>query len=246
MTDTAVLLCAGGGTRLKPLTDDRPKALVDVGGETILGRAVRLLVAGGVRHLVVATGYRDEAVRAALASADVRVTFCHNADFASTQNSVSLQRCAAALAGRAFFKLDGDLLFHRDVIARLEKAPAALSVAVDRRATLGEEEMKVIAEGTTIRSFGKKLDPSACAGESIGIEKLDPGAGEKLFRALDDAVRGGRTDLYYEDVYAELVAGGLDAGLVDVSDLPWIEIDTPDDLASARRSIAAGHLDRSA
>jgi choline kinase len=246
MTDTAVLLCAGGGTRLKPLTDDRPKALVDVGGETILGRAVRLLLAAGVRHLVVATGYREEAVRAALAKTDARVTFCHNADFASTQNSVSLQRCAEALAGRAFFKLDGDLLFHRDVLLRLDAARAALSVAVDRRATLGEEEMKVIADGTSIRSFGKHLAPRACAGESIGIERVDVDAGEKLFRALDEAVRAGRTSLYYEDVYGELVAEGLDAELVDVSDLPWIEIDTPDDLAAARRTIEGGRLDRSA
>jgi len=246
MTDTAVLLCAGGGTRLKPLTDDRPKALVDVGDETILARAVRLLVGAGVRHLVVATGYRDEAVRAALARADVRVTFCHNGSYATTQNSVSLHHCAAALEGRAFFKLDGDLLFHPDVLARLDADGGALSVAVDRRATLGEEEMKVIAEGSRIKSFGKHLDPHASAGESIGIEKLDASAGEKLFRALAEVVRRGRTNLYYEDVYAELVADGLDARLVDVSDLPWIEIDTPDDLAAARRSMQSGKLDRSA
>ena len=58
MTDLAILLCAGGGTRLRPLTDDRPKALVDVGGETILHRATRLLLLAGVSEIVVATGYR--------------------------------------------------------------------------------------------------------------------------------------------------------------------------------------------
>src|SRR6476646_9805346 len=100
MTDTAVILCAGGGTRLRPLTDDRPKALIDVGGETILGRAVRLLLAAGVRRLVVATGYRAEAVRASLARCEAEVIFCHNVDFERTQNSVSLYRCGDALAGR--------------------------------------------------------------------------------------------------------------------------------------------------
>jgi choline kinase len=243
MTRAAVLLCAGGGTRLRPLTDDRPKALVDVGGETILGRAVRLLVRAGVDHLVIATGYCADAVRSAPDRSGARVTFCHNADFERTQNSISLYRCAAALEGQAFFKLDGDLLFHPEVIARLEADPGPLSVAVDKSGTLGEEEMKVMTEGRGIRRFGKKLEPARCSGESIGIEKLDAAAGELLFRALGHAERSGRTDLYYEDVYSELIAGGLAARAVDVSDLGWTEIDTPDDLEAAKRLVKSGRLD---
>ena len=107
-TDVAVILVAGVGQRLRPLTEDRPKALVEIGrGETILGRAVRLLVAAGVRELVLATGYREDAVRSAMASAPVRTTFVHNEAFDRTQNAVSLHLCAAAVAGRSFFKLDG-------------------------------------------------------------------------------------------------------------------------------------------
>ena len=106
MIDLAVLLCAGTSTRLRPLTDDRPKCLLDVGGETILARAVRTLLSAGVRELVMATGYRQEDVRAALASCPAKVSFCHNRDFASTQNAVSLHHCAPMLSGRAFFKLD--------------------------------------------------------------------------------------------------------------------------------------------
>jgi choline kinase len=243
MIRAAVLLCAGGGTRLRPLTDDRPKALIDVGGETILARAVRLLAVAGVDDFVIATGYRAEAVRRAFERSDVAVTYCHNADFERTQNSVSLHRCAEALRGKSFFKLDGDLLFHADVITRLAADTAPLAVAVDKSGTLGDEEMKVVAEGRDIRRFGKKLDPAHCAGESIGIEKLDASAGELLFRALGEAERSGRTDLYYEDVYSELIAGGLSARAVDVSDLAWTEIDTSDDLEAAKKLVSAGRLD---
>jgi choline kinase len=246
MTDTAVILCAGGGTRLRPLTDDRPKALVDVGGETILGRAVRILVGAGVRHLVIATGYKAEAVRAALAGSETPVTFCHNAEFERTQNSISLLRCAESLVGRAFFKLDGDLLFHADVLGRLESSAGGLATAVDKRGVLGDEEMKVMTEGEKILAFGKKLAPARCSGESIGIERIDAAASGQLYRALGEAERAGRTDLYYEDIYGELIAGGLDARAVDVSDLPWFEIDTPADLAEARQSLRGGRFDRSA
>jgi choline kinase len=241
--ELAVLLCAGAATRLRPLTDDRPKCLLDVGGETILARAVRLLMAAGMRDLAIATGYRQEDVRAAMKDCPAKVTYCHNDDFARTQNSVSLRLCAEAVAGRPFVKLDGDVLFNGAVLTRLLADDAPLSAAVERRNDLGEEEMKVMTDGSDIRAFGKKLDPRRCAGESIGIEKVDGAASRALFHALAKAAAEGRTDLYYEDVYGELIARGLCAHAVDVTDLIWIEVDTVEDLARARRWADEGKLD---
>jgi choline kinase len=241
--DVAVLLCAGAATRLRPLTDDRPKCLLEVGGETILARAVRLLRWAGIRELVIATGYRSEDVRAALAGCAAKVDFCHNAAFATTQNAVSLRYCARAVAGRPFLKLDGDVLFGIAVLERLLADDAPLSVAVERRRDLGDEEMKVVVDGERIVAFGKRLDPLLCAGESIGIEKVGQSACAVLFDALDRAEAAGRTDLYYEDVYSELIAEGLGAHAVDVTDVPWIEVDTADDLSRARQWVEKGRLD---
>jgi choline kinase len=197
-----------------------------------------------VRRLVLATGYRADAIRAALSACPLEVTFCHSPEFASTQNSVSLHLCAGALRGRSFFKLDGDVLFRPEVLARLEAAAAPLVVAVDRRDDLGAEEMKVTADSDgRITAFGKELPPEASAGESIGIERIDAAVSDALFDALARASAAGRVDLYYEAIYAELIATGIDARLVDVSDLPWTEVDTLDDLAHARALVAAGQLD---
>ncbi|HYO98498.1 MAG TPA: sugar phosphate nucleotidyltransferase, partial [Polyangiaceae bacterium] len=60
--DAAVILVAGVGTRLRPLTADRPKALVQVGERTILLRAIELLIARGIREIVLATGYREDQI----------------------------------------------------------------------------------------------------------------------------------------------------------------------------------------
>jgi choline kinase len=73
-------------------------------------------------------------------------------------------------------------------------------------------------------------------GESIGIERIAGSAAKKLFDALDERVAAGITHLYYEDVYSELIAEGrLVAEVADVSGLRWTEVDTFEDLETARR-----------
>jgi choline kinase len=195
-TRLAVILVAGIGSRLRPLTDDRPKALVDVGGETILGRAVRLLRAHGVGEVVLATGYRAEAVKAALADLPITSVYCENPRFDSTQNSVSLALCADAVGERAFFKLDGDVVFQPEVLERLDRSHAQLAVAVDRTRRTDAEAMKFrLGNGADIVEFGKGIPLDDAHGESIGIERVAASAASSLFAALHAAGRddpGGR------------------------------------------------------
>lgn len=237
ITRTAVLLVAGIGSRLRPLTDDRPKALVDIGGETILARAVRLLEAHGVKRLVLATGYREDAVRAALSGSSLDVAFCRNERFDSTQNAVSLALCADAVGEQSFFKLDGDVVFRPEVLARLDACDAELAVAVDRTRRTDQEAMKFrVGAGERIEAFGKGIALESAAGESIGIERVAAAVAPELFAALR---RPENEQRYYEDVYGDLIATGqLTARAVDVGDLAWTEVDDPKDLEKARTLFA--------
>jgi choline kinase len=236
MVEAAVILVAGVGSRLRPITDTRPKALAPVGDETILGRAVRLLLDFGISRLVLATGYREDAVRAALADLASEVVFCPNPRYDSTQNSVSLLLCREAVAGRSFFKLDGDVVFDPELLSRIAAPRAELSAGVDSSRKLDAEAMKVVVEGSKIRRFGKGVPLADSHGESIGIERLDASASEKVFGALAERVAAGVTNLYYEDVYSQLIEQGrLDAELADVSGLRWTEVDTFEDLETARK-----------
>jgi choline kinase len=240
-TTTAVILVAGIGSRLRPITDDRPKALVDLGGETILGRTVRLLSSYGVRNVVLATGYREDAVRAAMQGAPLAVQYCRNPEFDRTQNSVSLALCRAAIGADAFFKLDGDVVFQRQVLERLDESSAELAVAVDAGRMLDAEAMKVCVSGVNIDAFGKGIELTKSAGESIGIERIAARASATLFDALDTAISAGETNLYYEDVYSRLIAAGrLRAEAVSVRDLPWTEVDDFADLERARQLVEGG------
>src|SRR5689334_990717 len=173
-TRTAVILAAGVGSRLRPLTDEKPKALVDVSGRHILGRAMDALRAAGVQRLVVASGYREDALIAALRDAPFEVIFRHNARYETTQNSVSLALCRDAVEGEAFFRLDGDVVFDPNVLSRLGAAQASLVAAVDGRRPLDAEAMKVQVDASSgaIIAFGKGIAVSEAAGESIGIELI--------------------------------------------------------------------------
>ena len=243
-TTVAVILVAGIGSRLRPITDDRPKALVDLGGETILGRTVRLLASYGVRKVILATGYREDAVRIAMQAAPILVEYCRNPEFDRTQNSVSLALCREALGPEAFFKLDGDVVFQRQVLERLDASAAELAVAVDAGRMVDAEAMKVTLSrpgALEISAFGKGIELAQSAGESIGIERISSACSAKLFPALDAAIAVGETGLYYEDVYSRLIgAGVLRAEAVPVADLPWTEVDDFSDLERARAMVRGG------
>ncbi|HKY35902.1 MAG TPA: phosphocholine cytidylyltransferase family protein [Polyangiaceae bacterium] len=236
MVEAAVLLVAGVGSRLRPITDTRPKALAPVGGETILGRAVRLLLDFGVSRLILATGYRQDAVRSALGGLACEVVLCPNPRYDTTQNSVSLALCREAVGGRSFFKLDGDVVFDPELLERIAAGEAELVAGVDSGRKLDAEAMKVVVSGERIVRFGKAVPLAASHGESIGIERISAGASTKLFEALDERITAGVTDLYYEDVYSQMIERGeLSASAADVSGLRWTEVDTFEDLETARK-----------
>jgi choline kinase len=251
----ACILAAGIGQRLRPLTDDKPKALVEVDGKSFLDRLVDQLAAVGVTELVVATGWKEDAVERALSRSKIPWKLRRNDRFDQTQNSVSLHACADALLGtdngggpQDVFKLDGDVIVDLEVFRRLmqkQRATGAhLVAAIDphrhaESAPLGAEEMKVTVaanERDRITAFGKHLDPKSSAGESIGVELISAAGLSPIFDALGALVTAGTTNLYYEDVYDRLLSargGRLDARAVDVGDLPWTEVDTAEDLARA-------------
>jgi len=238
--DTAVLLVAGVGSRLRPLTDNAPKALIPVGASSMLERAVAALRSHGVRHFVFATGYRQEAVRQMVATLGVTASFCHNPRFEVTQNSISLLYCRSVVGNAGFYKLDGDVLFEPEILARVAGSAAQLSVAVDGMRPLDAEAMKVVVDANrSITTFGKGVPVAKSHGESIGIERISSTMSSSLFDAIAALESNGIVDKYYEDVYSELVAAGhITASAVEVGDLRWTEVDDHADLERAAAMFA--------
>jgi choline kinase len=238
----AVLLAAGQATRLRPLTDDRPKCLLEIGGETILTRAVRILADRGCRRFTVVDGYRGDMIRSALGARFPRlaVRYVRNHDFAVTNNAWSLL-LADHPAEEPLMLLDSDIVFAPAVIDRLLAHPAPNRLALRTRGELGAEEMKVrLGRDGTVLDLGKEIPPREAAGESVGIEVFSPELVADLFAILRSRREAGLLhDEYYETAFVAAIAAGHQIAAVDLGDLACREIDTVADLAAARREFAA-------
>jgi choline kinase len=237
-----VVLAAGAGRRLAPLTDDLPKTLLPVDGErTILDIILENLSAAGLRDVTIVTGvaaHRLEERRGELERTHgVRLETVFNPKAEEWNNAYSLWLAREAFADGAIV-VNGDTVHPASVETRLLEAASAdgapVLLAVDREKTLGEEEMKVVLspQGTVAR-ITKLTDPAGADGEYIGVTYIRAGAGAELADALR-ATFERDPSLYYEDGYQEYADRGNAVGVADIGSVRWIEIDNHDDLARAR------------
>ena len=240
----AVILAAGTGSRLAPLSGDRPKPLVAVGGRTLLDRTIARLGDVGIagEDVIVVAGYREDVLRRALRASHRDVTVVSNPRFADWNNFWSLRVAEDAVAGDAFLQIDGDLLFDEHVLPRVLVARGPGALAVSGGPHVDAEAMKVMtgsADGRIV-SISKALDPALCLGESIGLARIDPPLGGRVFVELATLAEEGRTGEYYEAAYERLARRGEGPFLpVEVSDCMAMEIDDLGDLDRAEATLAA-------
>lgn len=228
----AVVLAAGVGRRLRPVTDSTPKTLVDIGGQPILAHVFDALDAANYESVTVVTGFEAAQIRAFCADRsdeDLSFEFVHSDAFRSTNNLYSLWLARDRLR-EGFTLVNSDTLFPTRSLRRLRDADgSALLVDADRGEA--DEEMKVRTADGSVAAIGKDLDDAT--GEYIGVSKFDSRGASALVRELDAFVDAGRTDEWYEAAF-DRAFDRLDATAVDV-DGEWIEIDDHDDLRAGRR-----------
>jgi L-glutamine-phosphate cytidylyltransferase len=226
----AVYLAAGEGRRLRPLTDDRPKAMIELGGVPLAVRALESLRRAGVEELVAVTGHRSEKL-AALGSLLTSVR--PNPRFADANNIYSLW-CARDVVARGCYIVNSDVLFDDEIARRLVAAEGTALLCAGSHG-VDEESMKAVSENGRLVRLSKEA-PVGSNPEYIGLARVDPGDGERLAAILDRHVEQEKLDVYYEDALEEL-ARQVPVRVLSVDGLPWIEIDDHGDLARAREDV---------
>ena len=234
-----LVLAAGAGRRLQPLTDDLPKTLLPVDGErTILDIALANLASAGLDEVVVVSGFAahrlEERKRALERDHGVSLELVFNERAEEWNNAYSLWVARGCLRGGAIL-VNGDTVHPASVEETVLAARGpGIVLAADTDKTLGEEEMKlhVTADGFMDR-INKALDPATARGEYIGVTLIEAEAAEPLAEALE-ATWKRDPGLYYEDGYQEFADRGGRIGIAPIGPVEWVEVDDHADLARAR------------
>ena len=234
----AIVLAAGVARRLAPLTDRTHKCLLEVGGRPLLTRMLTELEAIGMRETVLVVGHCGDQVRAVGRDAlgAMRIRYLENPDY-TRGSALSLYAARAHLREPALV-MDADVLFPREFLQRLVRATAPSAFLVDRDFQDTGEEVKLYTRGERVIALGKKAVPEAWeqVGEGVGFFKCGAEAGPALVRRLEQVIRDGNGLDEYEDAL-HLLMGDCHAGWVDVTGLPWTEIDFAEDLRRARDEV---------
>jgi len=237
MTRHAIILAAGQGIRIRSVVDDRPKGLIEIAGEPLVGRSIRLLRAAGATRITIVAGYLAEQY-ARLAAHAPDVTVATNAAFATTGSMASLAIALAAAPAEDVLVLESDIIYEPRALTAVTQTPDATLVSGP---TAAGDEVWVDAIDGRVRAMSKDRGRlSHVVGEFVGITHLSresAGAVRAVFEAFVAAQGHARMD--YETGALVAIAQSIPIRAVLVPDLQWGEID--DERHHARVSSMTWH-----
>ena len=229
---TAVILAAGRGTRLRGTGLPVPKGLIEVGGESLVSRSLRILASRGVTDVLLITGHQSE-LYDAFAAKQRGVRCVHNGSF-DVLGSLESLRCALEAVASPFLLLDSDILYEGRGIETLLEHSAANAVLVSGLTGSGDEYYAWTDKGGRIQYLSKSLDEQTAppAGEHVGIVKIGEALGNALKQKAGAKLRIKPMDPY-ESLLVELLPNHPVIS-VHIPDLIWSEIDNSAMLETAR------------
>ncbi|MRR16568.1 MAG: phosphocholine cytidylyltransferase family protein [Deltaproteobacteria bacterium] len=238
-TRYAIILAAGEGTRLRPLTETAPKCMIKVCGKSILENALNLFADKGVENVRVVIGHLASVVREQIGSPykGMNIEFIENAEFATTNSMYSLHLGLSDLR-EATWILEGDVFFEPAVLAKTVRHEISWFVDALRKDLDGayisfNDEHRAISLNI-IRDL-KLL--TGQQGKSIGLLHLNSIGTEHFKKWLEQGVSAGQQNLYY-DLIVGPHFGEASVEIVDVGGLKWFEIDNLTDLENANKLFA--------
>ena len=233
---TAVIVSAGRGSRLLPLTEAMPKCLVPVGGRAILDHQLDALVEAGVERAVIVAGYRADQVADHLARAghplETRLIFN---PFWSVASSIASVWAAHDVVARPFCLMNGDTVFEGAVLrGALAAARPGVNLVVERPAAFEIDDMRVALDGERVAAVAKDLPGDVATHRSLGlVVSRDPDGGGYAAALRRVIGASGGLQAYHHAVVDRLArTGGVTAITANGS---WCEIDRPQDIAAWSR-----------
>lgn len=229
----ALILAAGLGSRLAPITDNCPKSLVPVCGQPILLHQIENLHKNGITDITVISGYKAEVLQQQVHALYPEIRIIHSKDYAETNNMYSAYLARSVLLGSPFLMMNADVFFDASVITALLACDSDNAIVTDI-GTYIEESMKVVEYDGVLTEISKSIPPDCALGASIDVYKFSADAGRVFFDCCADYIEVRQQRKLWSEV-------ALNDILKTVSFRPcplvgrWLEIDNHEDLAAAEK-----------
>lgn len=236
----ALILAAGLGTRLAPITNDRPKSLVPVNGKPILIKQIENLHENGVTEITIVSGYKAEILEKTVHSRWPEIRITQSADYATTNNMYSAYLGIRSMFPKGevepFLMMNADVFHDASVLKTLLSCEAGNAVVVDI-GRYAEESMKVIEKNGRLVAISKQITPEDSLGSSIDIYKFAVDGGKAFYARCVEYIKEKNELKMWSEV-------ALNDAMTDVVfkacplDGRWFEIDDLKDLTAAEALFA--------
>lgn len=229
----ALILAAGLGTRLAPITNDRPKSLVTVNGVPILFKQIENLHENGITDITVISGYKAEVLESEVHAKWPEIKIINSIDYANTNNMYSAYLGKDAVAGSDFLMMNADVFYDSSVIKALLAFESANAIVTEIGQYI-KESMKVIETDGRLVSISKQVTAEDAYGTTIDVYKFSNIGGAAFFEKCREYIEDKKelmlwSEVALNDILPEVIfkACPLDGR--------WLEIDNLDDLVAAEK-----------
>ena len=230
----AVILAAGIGSRLRPITDQKPKTMVKVNGRPMIAMIIEALFNAGITQIVICVGFKKERLMDFCKTVypHIDITYVDNSVYDSTNNMYSLYLAKDYLDDDILL-MNADLIFDASIVKELA-AKDRTCVAVDKGRYI-EESMKIAVEENIIRSISKKIPIEEAYGSSIDIYKILKKDIAVIIREMKSIIELRNDRTQWTEVMLDNLfqSGELIAHPFDIENKKWVEIDDFNDLSLA-------------
>lgn len=233
----AVILAAGRGSRINSLSVNKPKSLLPIENTTLIGKSLNNFWSEGIKEIVVVTGYKSKILTEYLQSNwKGKLEIVCNPNFKTTNVLYSFSLAIPFLKGHDFIFHHADTVFDKLILKKLMDTNNNQNIilAVQKR-KCGLEEMKVKIKRDNIISLSKEMNVSEAYGEFLGIARIKSSQLKNLTRATKTLLDEKKYQSFFEASIQLMIDDfGSKINFINISNLPWCEIDFPEDYYYAK------------
>ncbi|MFB0562332.1 MAG: sugar phosphate nucleotidyltransferase [Candidatus Lokiarchaeia archaeon] len=233
----AVILAAGIGKRLKPLTSELPKAFIPIGDSLLLYYSLNNIRSIGITDVFIVVGFMENYFKKKLGNKydDINITYISNKQYSTTGSMYSLSQTKGYL-DEDILLLESDLLYEKRALTELINYTYPNVILTSSIRQSGDEVFIHMDDDNCLTNLGKNIDKTGANSELVGISKLSLDFLNELYKKAEEDYVNGEKNYHYEEVIYKL-SKSYPVKCLFIEDLLWTEIDTHEDLEKARKNI---------